>query len=91
MPTPLPCITMTYAGPWNVQLTYFKESGKYYSEGIYQSSQLHLWEIWDEVRELMKAGKLPGLVDGARMKFVLVDVPDHPHRHLHLLIGEKET
>lgn len=32
-------IIMEYAGPWIVKITYFKASGKYYSEG-----EIHFFE-----------------------------------------------
>lgn len=49
-----------------VKLTYFKKSGKYYSEGEYESEvpEYHDWQIYEEVRKFQTDGKLPGLVDG---------------------------
>lgn len=44
-----------------IHLTYFKPSGKYYSEGEYNSDQLYEWEIYDEVRKMQK---YPGLMGG---------------------------
>ena len=69
-----------------VILQYFKPSGKWYSEGEYESSQTDLWMIWAEVEEFQVRGKLPGLVNGAREFIISVDVPEHPHRHPHLII-----
>lgn len=72
---------MEYSGPWRVRLTYFKDTGKFYSEGEYVSEKLALWEIWDEVKEMLKVGKRPGLVDRVNDFYVTVDVPEHPHNH----------
>ena len=48
-----------------VKLTYFKVSGKYYSEGEFETKNTLHWDIVEEVRKLKGDGKLPGLVDGA--------------------------
>lgn len=69
-----------------VKLTYFKESGKYYSGGSYEAENKPLFEIWDEVREMQAAGKLPGLVSGATEFIISVDVPEHEHAHPRLII-----
>ncbi len=81
-----PTITMEYSAPWRVKLTYFKQSGKYYSDGEYWSGKLALYEIWEEVNEMLSSGKRPGLVNGKNEFYVTVDVPEHPHRHPHLII-----
>ena len=47
-----------------VRLTYFKQSGKYYSEGQYITKKKKLFEIWDEIVLLMQVGELPGLMKG---------------------------
>lgn len=67
-----------------VLLTYFKPTGKYYSEGDYETSKTDLWKIWNEIKEMVLKGQLPGLVEGAREFIVSVNVPDHPHNHPHL-------
>lgn len=69
-----------------VKLIYFKGNGKFYSSGSYCSNHTQLFEIWDEVKRMQKEGKLPGLVDGARMPIISVKVPQHPHKHPHLVI-----
>lgn len=83
-------IVMEYTGPWRVKLTYFKQTGKYYSEGEYVSKKLHLFEVWGEVKDMLKAGRRPGLVDGKNEFFVTVDVPEHPHNHPVLIFPEKD-
>jgi hypothetical protein len=49
-----------------VKLTYFKESGKYYTEGIYQTKvpEYYDFDVYSEVRMMARTGKLPGLVAG---------------------------
>lgn len=75
-----------------VRLTYFKKSGKYYSEGEYISHHLHLLDIFREVRCMVEdTKKLPGLVDGAVEFHVLIDVPNHPHSHPALIVLEEDV
>lgn len=69
-----------------VKLTYFKESGKYYSDGEYDTKIKNLFDIWDEVRQMLDSGIRPGLCDGANEFIVSVDVPDHEHNHPKLII-----
>lgn len=73
----------------NVKLTYFKEGGKYYSSGSYISKRFALFEIWDEVKEMLREGKLPDLAEGTKEFTVLVEAPDHPHNHPHLIHPER--
>jgi hypothetical protein len=62
----------------------FKPSGKYYTTGEYQSSCLHMYQVFEEVTRNAIAGRIPGLVDDAawtrepnRIDWVLhVDAPD---------------
>jgi hypothetical protein len=69
-----------------VNLTYFKDTGKYYCEGLYHTNLDPLFEIWDEVREMKKVGALPGLVKGSTEFYVLVEVPEHEHNHPRLIL-----
>lgn len=60
-----------------VELIYFKpESGKFYSSGSYDSVFDKAWEIFNEVKGFLKAGRLPGLQAGAFDFDVFVDIPD---------------
>ena len=74
-----------------VKLDYFKDTGKWYTEGEYETPEKSLYEIWDEVREMMDKGKLPGLIEGHSEFIVLINVPDHPHDHPRLIIPEVEA
>lgn len=60
-----------------VEITYFKPSGKFYSKGSYISSKEHMFEIYDEVEELFRLGKRPGLVDGHSGFSAYVECPEH--------------
>jgi hypothetical protein len=71
---------------YEVKLTYFKETGKYYSNGSYTSFKEQLFDIMDEVREKQAKGILPGMVEGYRAPFLTIDVPDHPNNHPRLCI-----
>lgn len=66
-----------------VKLTYFKPSGKFYSEGEYNTEPKALYRIWDEIRAMKE---LPGLYGGPNSYIVSVDVPEHEHNHPCLLI-----
>lgn len=62
----------------NVVLTYYKQSGKYYSTGYYHSLCEHFFQLGDEVKEKQKSGTLPGLVSGGGKEFYIhVDAPGH--------------
>lgn len=54
----------------HVKFTYFKDSGKYYSEGEldfpYESDKPVLYyDICSRVRKMLQEGKRPGLIDGS--------------------------
>lgn len=59
-----------------VKLTYFKKSGKYYSEGEYITEKEHMFEIFDEVSNMRVSSKLPGTSHGADF-IVFVECPGH--------------
>uniref|UniRef100_A0A6M3LQH1 Uncharacterized protein n=1 Tax=viral metagenome TaxID=1070528 RepID=A0A6M3LQH1_9ZZZZ len=69
-----------------VELTYFKESGKYYSEGSYETPEISLYQIFEQVKLLIDTKKLPGLMEGHSDFYVLVDVPSHPNRRPRLFV-----
>jgi len=71
-----------------VELTYFKASGKYYSSGSFETAHKPLFEVWEEVEEMLDRGKRPGLIDGHSDFTVLIEVPEHEHNHPHLLPGK---
>lgn len=67
------------APKWKVYLTYFKPSGKYGYVGEYETSKRWMYEIFDEVRDLGRIGKLPGLGSGRWEGPIHVVSPDHPN------------
>jgi hypothetical protein len=70
-----------------VSLTYFKHSGKYYTEGAFTvATGTGYYDILEKVRKMLLDGKLPGLRDGSRFPFVLVQAEDHAP---HLVTGEQ--
>ena len=68
-----------------VKLSYFKPSGKWYSDGEFDAEPKALYEIWHEVERLRDRGRLPGLMPGHSPYIVFVDVPEHEHNHPHLV------
>ena len=72
-----------------VKLIYFKASGKYYSEGEYETQHKHMWKIFAEVRQMHRDGKLPGLTAGGEFGWyhALIEVPDHEHNHPQLILS----
>lgn len=67
-----------------VKLTYFKRSGKYYSEGEYESSCTEMYEVHDEVRAM---NKHPGLL-GKWSEYIHITT-DSDNEVPHLIIGDK--
>lgn len=68
-----------------VELTYFKPNGKWYADGEYETTIEVLYRIWEEVEAKLNSKTLPGLMEGHSPFVVLVDVPEHSHRHPHLV------
>lgn len=58
-----------------VELTYFKKSGKYYTDGSYITQKKEVFEIHDEVREMKKNKELPGIIGNEFT--VHIDIPEH--------------
>ena len=46
---------------YEIKLEYFKESGKYYTEGVYSTDLEHVFEIVEEVKLLREQSMLPGI------------------------------
>jgi len=71
---------------YKVELTYFRPSGKYYSEGHFETTETDLYNIWNTVEILSESKTLPGLTLDHSEYIVLVEVPDHPYNHPHLVL-----
>lgn len=67
-----------------VKLTYFKNSGKYYSEGVYMEDYIPLFKIWDRVKNMDIHPELNSKWKG----LILVEVSDHINEHPHFVITE---
>lgn len=73
---------------YKVQLIYFRQTGKFLTTATTVLAHDEIVEIWEEIDDMRRLGRLPGLRPGAgRDLFVLVDVPDHPQRVLHLVMA----
>lgn len=73
---------------YKVLLIYFRQTGKYLASAETVLAHDGLLEIWEEIDDMRRLGRLPGLRPGAgRDLFILVDVPDHPQRVLHLVMA----
>ncbi len=64
-----------------VKLTYFKESGKYYTEGEYESSKTHAFEVYQEVYEMLNKDTCPG-ISGRASQFKILVQPENGPPHL---------
>ena len=72
---------------YKVQLIYFRQTGKFLAGAETVIAHTELVEIWEAVDDMRRLGRLPGLRPGAgRDLFVIVDVPDHPKRVLHMVM-----
>ena len=70
-----------------VKLTYFRASGKYATEGEYETAYSALYVIWEEVADKNRSGTLPGVVAGTHMPLILIDVPEHEYNHPHMIVS----
>ncbi len=64
-----------------IKLTYFKESGKYYTVGEYYSELEWFFQIFDEVRDMKNKKRLPGLSSGNWDGDILVESDTHPNAY----------
>jgi hypothetical protein len=72
---------------YKVQLTYFRQTGKFLAVAETTIAHDAIVEIWEEIDDMRRLARLPGLRPGAgRDLFVIVDVPDHPQRVLHMVM-----
>jgi len=71
---------------YKVQLIYFRQTGKFLAMAETTIAYDAIAEIWEEIDAMRRLGSLPGLRPGAgRDLFIVVDVPDHPQRVLHMV------
>ena len=73
--------------PYKVQLIYFRPHGKFLAAAETTIARNEIVEIWEEIDDMRRLGRLPELRPGAgRDLLIVVDVPDHPQRVLHLVM-----
>ena len=71
---------------YKVQLIYFRQTGKFLTTAETTIAHEAIVEIWEAVDDMRRMGRLPGLRPGAgRDLFIIVDVPDHPQRVVHMV------
>jgi len=60
------------------RLQYFKRSGKFYESGSIQLTDTEApFQVFDRVREMRVANKLPGITGNSHMSFIVyVDFPN---------------
>ena len=75
---------IAFAYGTKIELTYYKQTGKYYSSGDFVSMRDTFHEMIEDVRFMQRAGRLPGLADGCR-EFVVVIQAGEPWGVSHLL------
>ena len=72
---------------YKVHLIYFRPTGKYLAHAETVIGHESIEQIWSEVDEMRRLGRLPGLRPNAgRDLFIVVDVPELPQRVLHLVM-----
>ena len=72
---------------YKVHLIYFRPTGKFLAHAETVIAHESISKIWDEIHEMRRWGRLPGLRPNAGHDLlVMVDVPDHPQRVLHLVM-----
>ena len=59
-----------------VTLTYFKDSGKFYTRGRYTSQLEFDFDVYKEVRVFREIGILPDLASGKWHGHILVEIED---------------
>jgi hypothetical protein len=64
-----------------IKLTYFKRSGKYYSDGSYYSEKEYMCEIFDEVADMNAHFLLPGLNSGDWYGIIHIHSDTHPNAY----------
>lgn len=73
---------------YKVFLIYFRQTGKFLATAETTIEHETISEIWKRVDDMRRLGELPGIRPGAgRDLFVVVDVPNHPQRVLHMVMS----
>ena len=59
-----------------VRLLYFKQTGKYYSDGEYETVHDSFHDVVKEIKQMKIDGNLPGLVEGCREFIILLETQE---------------
>jgi hypothetical protein len=81
------CAIWCTAVAYQVQLNYFRQTGKFLAAAEMTTSRDVITEIWTDVNDMRRLGRLPNLRPGTgRDLFIVIDVPDHPQRVPHMVM-----
>jgi hypothetical protein len=73
-----------YEEEYEIELQYFKDSGKYYTEGTYKTVKKQMFDIVDEVQRMKSYETLPGVTGGDWI--IYIDAGKHPAGYPVLLL-----
>jgi len=73
---------------YTIKVTYFKQSGKFYAEGEYETSLSYMFEVFREFEEMLKKGIRPGLVNGHSNFIAVLDCEGHPKGYPAAFVGK---
>jgi hypothetical protein len=76
---------------YKIKVITFKETGKYNTEAEIETDREFMFEVSQDVKEMIKQKKVPGLIEGATPPYVLIDGIDHPKGYPCLLISDRIT
>ena len=79
----------------NVKLTFFKDTGKYYSGATYESdlpASEPIYRFWEEVERMrVNRDSRTGLSSGGADFFCVIEIPDHSMSHPRMLLPVDAT
>lgn len=70
---------------YDVTLTYFKPTGKYYAEGKHATTKGAMWQLQDEVEKMRDERRLPGVAGSEYIISVTVEAT-HPNEYPLLIL-----
>ena len=71
---------------YTIELTYFKPSGKYYTNGAYVTNLKSMYQIFEQVQKLKDSGELPGLGVTSDHYIIHIYAPEHPNYYPGLIL-----
>jgi hypothetical protein len=79
----------------NIKLTYYKQSGKFYSDAIMvipgDPTNWPMFRVFEHVKDVLNLRMLPELVHGHSPYYVHVDPVDHPLGYPSLVVPQEWT